>query len=164
MAIIKFSNTVAGKAQAEAIPDPKHIAYGARITVFTGADMPPAEAVADPSSIVLTTRQLMQGADAIADPSSIVLTTRQLMQGADAIARARLQAIEGYIRGIVGVDAKEVADQIAPTGTYAQIKFWKWDNKTIRRTDPEVNAMRVALGWNAALMDSIFVAGSGMDP
>ena len=144
MAITKFSNTVAGKAQAEAIPDPKHIAYGARITVFTGADMPPAEAVAD--------------------PSSIVLTTRQLMQGADAIARARLQAIEGYIRGIVGVDAKEVADQNAPTGTYAQIKFWKWDNKTIRRTDPEVNAMRVALGWNAALMDSIFVAGSGMDP
>lgn len=144
MPIIKFPSTAAGKAQAEAIPDPKHIAYGARITVFTGADMPPAEAVAD--------------------PSSIVLTTRQLMQGADAIARARLQAIEGYIRGIVGVDAKEVADQIAPTGTYAQIKFWKWENKTIRRTDHEVNAMRVALGWNAALMDSIFVAGSGMDP
>lgn len=144
MPIIKFPNTAAGKAQAEALPDPKYITYGARITAFTGADIPPAEAVAD--------------------PSSIVLTTRQLMQGADAIARARLQAIEGYIRGIVGVDAKEVADQIAPTGTYAQIKFWKWDNKTIRRTDPEVNAMRVALGWNAALMDSIFVAGSGMAP
>ena len=144
MAITKFPNTVGGKAEAEATPDPKHIAYGARITVFTGADMPPAEAVAN--------------------PSSIVLTTRQLMQGADAIARARLQAIEGYIRGIVGVDAKDPADQIAPTGTYAQIKFWKWDNKTIQRTDPEVNAMRVALGWNAALMDSIFVAGSGMDP
>lgn len=143
MAITRFQNTVAGKAQAEAIPDPKYIVYGARITVFTGADMPPAEAVAD--------------------PSSIVLTTRQLMQGADAIARARLQAIEGYIRGVVGVDAKEVADQIAPTGTYAQIKYWKWHNATIRRTDQEVNAMRVALGWNNALMDSIFVAGSGMD-
>lgn len=144
MPIIKFPNTTAGKAQAEAIPDPKHIAYGARITVFTGADIPPAEAVAD--------------------PSSIVLTTRQLMQGADAIARARLQAIEAYVRGIVGVDAKDPADQIAPTGTYAQIKYWKWDNKTIRRTDPEVNAMRAALGWTPALMDSIFVAGSGMDP
>ena len=143
MAITKFSNTVSGMAQAEAIPDPKHIVFGARITVFTGADMPPAEAVAD--------------------PSSIVLTTRQLMQGADAIARARLQAIEGYIRGIVGVDAKDPADQISPTGTYAQIKYWKWDNHTIRRTDHEVNAMRVALGWNNALMDSIFVAGSGMD-
>lgn len=144
MAITRFQNTVAGKAQAEAIPDPKYIVYGARITVFTGADMPPAEAVAD--------------------PSSIVLTTRQLMQGADAIARARLQSIEGYIRGIVGLDAKDPADQIAPTGNYAQIKYWKWDNKTIRRTDAEVNAMRAALGWTPALMDSIFVAGSGMDP
>ena len=144
MAIKKFPNTAAGKAEAEAVPQPRYIIEGPRITVFTGSDIPPA--------------------DAVVEPSSIVLTTRQLMQGTDAIARARLQAIEGYIRGIVGVDAKDVADQIAPTGTYAQIKFWKWDNKTIRRTDPEVNAMRVALGWNAALMDSIFVAGSGMDP
>ena len=144
MAILKFDNTVAGWAQINVLPDPKRpIINGARVTVLTGADVPPPEAVVD--------------------PASIVLTTRQLMQGADAIARARLQAIEGYIRGIVGVDAKDAADQIAPTGNYAQIKFWKWDNKTIRRTDAEVNAMRVALGWNNALMDSIFVAGSGMD-
>lgn len=144
MSIQKYPNTVDGKAQAQAVPDPKHIMYGARITVFTGADIPPA--------------------DAVVDPASIVLTTRQLMQGADAIARARLQAIEGYIRGIVGVDAKDPADQIAPTGNYAQIKYWKWHNATIRRTDQEVNAMRVALGWNSALMDSIFIAGSGMNP
>ena len=64
----------------------------------------------------------------------------------------------------VGRRAELGGDQIAPTGTYAQIKYWKWDNKTIRRTDPEVNAMRAALGWTPALMDSIFVAGSGMDP
>lgn len=145
MAILKFDNTVAGWTQINALPEPKYpIINGARVTVLTGADVPTSEAVAN--------------------TASIILTTRQLMQGADAIARARLQAIEGYIRGIVGVDAKDPADQIAPTGTYAQIKYWKWDNKTIRRTDPEVNAMRAALGWNAALMDSIFVAGSGMDP
>lgn len=144
MAIIKYPNTAAGKAEAEAVPQPRYIMEGPRITVFTGDDIPPAEAVVD--------------------PSSIVLTTRQLIQGADAIARARAQAIEGYIRGIVGVDAKDAADQIAPTGNYAQIKFWKWDNKTIRRTDAEVNAMRVALGWTPALMDQIFVAGSGMNP
>lgn len=145
MAIQKFDNSVDGWAKINALPDPKYpIINGARVTVLTGSDIPPA--------------------DAIVDPSSIVLTTRQLMQGADAIARARLQAIEGYVRGILGVDAKDPADQILPAGNYAQIKFWKWDNKTIRRTDHEVNAMRVALGWNAALMDSIFVAGSGMDP
>ena len=145
MPIIKFENTVDGWAQINALPDPKcPIINGARVTVLTGAHIPPA--------------------DAVVDPSSIVLTTRQLMQGADAIARARLQAIEGYIRGIVGVDAKDPADQIAPTGTYAQIKYWRWHNATIRRTDQQVNAMRVALGWDAALMDSIFIAGSGMAP
>lgn len=150
MAIIKYPNTVDGKAVAESTPDPKYIMYGARITVFTGEDMPPAEAVAD--------------------PSSIVLTTRQMMQGADAIARARLQAIEGYIRGVVGVDAKDPADQIAPAGNYSQIKYWKWHNQTIRRTDPQVNALRVAIqgamtnAQSIAEMDAIFVAGSGMDP
>lgn len=145
MAILKFENTIEGWAQINALPNPKHsIITGAKVVVLTGADFPPEEAVAD--------------------PSSIVLTTRQLMQGADVIARARLQAIESYIRDIVGVDAKDPANQIAPTGSYAQIKYWKWNNSTIRRTDQEVNAMRVALGWNATMMDNIFVAGSRMDP
>lgn len=139
MGILKFNNTVAGWTEINALPNPKHpIILGGLVTVLTEADVPSDAAAAD--------------------PSSIVLTTRQLMQGADAIARARLQAIEGYILGIVGLDAKE------PTGTYAQIKYWKWHNATIRRTDQEVNAMRAALGWTPSLMDSIFVAGSGMDP
>lgn len=144
MPIIKFPNTAAGKAQAEALPDPKYITYGARITAFTGADVPPAEAVAD--------------------PASIVLTTRQLIQGADNIARAHALAIEGYIRGIVGVDAKDPADQIPATGNYSQIKFWRWHNATIRRSDANTNALRVAIGVTPAVMDQIFVAGSGMDP
>jgi len=144
MPIIKFPNTAAGKAQAEALPDPKYITYGARITVLTGADVPPAEAAAD--------------------PARIVLTTRQLIQGADAIARAHALAIEAYIRGIVGVDAKEVADQIPATGNYSQIKFWRWNNQTIRRSDANINALRAAIGITPAVMDSIFIAGSGMDP
>lgn len=151
MAILKFDNTAAGWAQINALPNPKHpIISGGRVTVLTGTDVPPDAAAAD--------------------PSSIVLTTRQLIQGADAIARARLQAIEGYIRGIVGVDAKDPADQIAPAGTYAQIKYWKWHNQTIRRTDPQINALRVAIQGtmtnpqSIAEMDQIFVAGSGMDP
>lgn len=143
MAIQKFPNTAAGKTQAQAVPDPKYIMEGSRITVFTGADIPPA--------------------DAVVDPSSIVLTTRQLIQGADAIARAHALAIEGYIRGIVGVDAKDPADQIPATGNYSQIKYWKWHNATIRRGDAQVNALRVAMGISNAVMDQIFVAGSGMD-
>ena len=144
MPITKFPNTAAGKAQAQAVPDPKYIMEGPRITVFTGADIPPA--------------------DAVTDPSSIVLTTRQLIQGANAIARAHATAIEGYIRGIVGLDAKDPADQIAPTGNYAQIMYWKWHNQTMRRSDAMVNALRVAMGITPAVMDQIFVAGSGMDP
>ena len=40
MAIKKYPNTAAGKAEAEAVPDPKYILEGPRITVFTGADIP----------------------------------------------------------------------------------------------------------------------------
>jgi len=58
MAILKYPNTIAGKAEAEAVPQPRYIMEGHRITVFTGDDIPPADAVTDPSSIVLTTRQL----------------------------------------------------------------------------------------------------------
>ena len=144
MPILKYANTLANKAIAEALPDPKYITYGARITVFTGADVPPAEA--------------------IVDPASIVLTTRQLIQGADTIARAHALAIEAYIRGIIGVDAKDPADQIPATGNYSQIKFWRWNNQTIRRSGANVNALRAAIGITPAVMDSIFIAGSGMDP
>lgn len=145
MAILKFDNTVAGWTQINALPNPKYpIISGSRVTVLTGTDIPPDAAATD--------------------PSSIVLTTRQLIQGADAIARAHALAIEAYIRGIVGVDAKDPADQIPATGNYSQIKFWRWNNQTIRRSDANVNALRVAMGVTPAVMNSIFVAGSGMDP
>ena len=131
MAITKFPNTAAGKAQAEAIPDPKHITYGARILVFTGADIPPDSA--------------------IVDPSSIVLNLNQLHAGALAIGQVRLTELETYITGIL------------TTGTPAQKIFWRYSN-TIRRTGAKVNQMRLATGWSNALLDNIFVAGSGLDP
>lgn len=149
MAIVKFPNTAAGKAAAEAVPQPRYIMEGSRITVFTGSDIPPAESVVD--------------------PASIVLTTRQLIQGADAIGRARYLAVKAYIRDIVGLDAKDPADQIAPSGTVAQQKYWGYHNATIRRTDANINALRVAIqggmtnAQSIAEMNQIFIAGSGMD-
>ena len=128
MAITKFPNTVAGKAEAEATPDPKHIAYGARITVFTGADMPPAEAVAD--------------------PSSIVLTAHQLHAGALAIGQTRLNELKALIAS-------------PPTPA---IGLYLGMSQAIARSSPKVKQARTTLGWSAALMNSIFVAGSGMDP
>lgn len=131
MPIIKFPNTAAGKAQAEAVPQPRHIMEGARITVFTGADIPTEEAVAD--------------------PSSIVLNLNQLHSGALVIGQTRLTELETYITGIL------------TTGTPAQKIFWKYSG-TVRRTDAKVNQMRLATGWSNALLNSIFVAGSGLDP
>lgn len=131
MPITKFDNTAAGKAQANAIPDPKYIMEGARITVFTGADIPPAEAVTD--------------------PASIILNLNQLHAGALAIGQTRLTELETYITGIL------------TTGTPAQKIFWRYSG-TIRRTNAKVNQMRLATGWSPALLDSIFVAGSGLDP
>ena len=145
MAITKYTNDAAGRALAAAVPDPKHAWHdGGRILVFTGADVPTSEAVSN--------------------PSGIVLTTRQLMQGADAVARARYTEVKTYIRGIVGVDAKDPADQIAANGTVDQQKYWGWRNASIRRSDANVNGMRAALGWTPALMDKVFIAGSTMDP
>lgn len=145
MAITKYTNDSAGRALVSAVPDPKHVWHdNARIWVYTGADVPTSEAVSN--------------------PGGIVLTTRQLMQGADAVARARFLEVKAYIRGIVGVDAKDVADQIAPTGTVDQQKYWGWHNASIRRRDANVNALRAAVGWTPALMDQVFIAGSTMDP
>lgn len=145
MTITKYANDAAGRATVAAIPDPKHVwADGARILVYTGADIPTSEAVSN--------------------PAGIVLTTRQLMQGADAVARARYLEVKAYIRGIVGVDAKDPADQIAPTGTVDQQKYWGGHNASIRRSDANVNGMRASLGWTPALMNQVFIAGSTMDP
>jgi len=145
MAITKYPNDAAGRALVASVPGPKHVWHdNARIWVFTGADVPTSEAVSK--------------------PGEIVLTTRQLIQGADAVARARYLEVKAYIRGIVGVDAKDPADQIAPTGTVDQQKYWGWHNATIRRSDAIVNAMRASLGWTPALMNQVFIAGSTMDP
>jgi hypothetical protein len=131
MPIVKYENTLANKAIVEALPDPKYIMYGARIAVFTGADIPPA--------------------DAVTNPSSIVLNLNQLHAGALAIGQIRLTELETYITGIL------------TTGTSAQKIFWRYSG-TIRRTGAKVNQMRLATGWSNALLDSIFVAGSGLDP
>ena len=131
MAITKYPNTAAGKADALAIPDPKYIMEGAKITIFTGADIPPA--------------------DAVVAPSSIVLNLNQLHAGALVIGQVRLTELETYITGIL------------TTGTPAQKIFWRYSG-TVRRTDAKVNQMRLATGWSNALLDNIFVAGSGLDP
>ena len=145
MAITKYANDAAGRATVAALPGPKHIwADGARIWVYRGADIPTSEAVSN--------------------PGGIVLTTRQLLQGADSVARARYLEVKAHIRGIVGVDAKEPADQIAPTGTINEQKYWGWHNSSIKRSDAIVNVMRTVLGWTPAQMDQVFIAGSTMDP
>lgn len=88
---------------------------------------------------------------AVTDPSSIVLNLNQLHAGALVIGQTRLTELETYITGIL------------TTGTPAQKIFWKYSG-TVRRTDAKVNQMRLATGWSNALLNSIFIAGSGLDP
>ena len=128
MPILKYANTLANKAIAEALPDPKYITYGARITAFTGADVPPAEAVLY--------------------PSSIVLTSHQLHQGALAIGQTRLNELKALIAS-------------PPTPA---IGIYLDKCNVIARNHARVNQARTTLGWTNALMDQIFVAGSGLDP
>lgn len=129
MATLKFDNTLAGWAQINALPNPKHpIISGARVTVLTGTDVPPDAAAAD--------------------PSSIVLTTHQLHSGALAIGQTRLNELKALI----------ASPPTPAVGLYLGM------SQAIARSSPRVNQARTTLGWSAALMDSIFVAGSGMDP
>lgn len=88
---------------------------------------------------------------AVVDPASIVLNLNQLHAGALAIGQTRLTELETYITGIL------------TTGTPAQKIFWRYSG-TVRRTDAKVNQMRLATGWSNALLNNIFIAGSGLDP
>lgn len=128
MAIIKFDNTLVGKAQAEAIPDPKYIMYGGKITVLTGTNIPPPEGVID--------------------PLNIILTTHQLHAGALAVSQTRLNELKALIA----------------TPPTPAIGLYLDKSQTIVRSDPKVNQARTTLGWSVALMNQIFVAGSGLDP
>lgn len=128
MPIKKFDNTVAGKALALDVPDPKYIIEGPHITVFTGADIPPDTAVAN--------------------PSSIVLTTHQLHAGALAVGQTRLDQLTALI-------------ETPPTPA---IGLYLGMSQQIARASSKVNQARQSLGWTNALMDQVFVAGSGMDP
>lgn len=116
-----------------------------------------AEAIPDPKyiiegvKIVVFTDADIPPVDSVTDPASIVLNLNQLHTGALAIGQIRLNELEAYITDIL------------TTGTRTQKIFWKYSS-TIRRTDAKVNQMRLAVNWSNDLLDSIFIAGSGLDP
>ena len=89
MTIQTFPDTPEGQASAAAVPEPKHIWITPRgkIVVFTGVDIP------DPSIPL----------------ADITLSKWQLMTGILTVGgQPKLNAANAYIRGIVGVDAKDV--------------------------------------------------------
>ena len=116
-----------------------------------------AEAIPDPKyiiegvKIVVFTDADIPPVDSVTDPASIVLNLNQLHTGALAIGQIRLNELEAYITDIL------------TTGTRTQKIFWKYSS-TIRRTSAKVNQMRLAVNWSNDLLDSIFIAGSGLDP
>lgn len=144
MSINNFKDTPEGRAAADAIPDPKHvwITSGSRIVVFTGEDIPDF-------SIPL---------------ADITLSKWQLMTGILAVGgQGKLNNADAYIRGIVGVDAKDVADQIAGTGTPAQKIMWKHCD-AFTRGMVYINQLRIGAGLTVIQMDDVFRIGVSQVP
>ena len=144
MAIQQFPGTEEGIAAAAAIPSPKYIWITpiSRIMVFTGEDIP----------------------DFSVPLESITLSKWQLMTGILVVGgQPKLNAADAYIRGIVGVDAKDVADQIAGTGTPAQKIMWKHCD-AFTRGMPYINQLRIGAGMTNAQMDDVFRIGVAQVP
>lgn len=144
MAVNNFKDTTEGRAAAEAIPDPKHvwITPGSRIVVFTNEDIP----------------------DFSTPLADITLSKWQLMTGILSVGgQVKLDAADAYIRGIVGVDAKDVADQIAGTGTPAQKIMWKHCD-AFTRGMVYINQLRIGAGMTNAQMDDVFRVGVAQVP
>lgn len=144
MTIQTFPDTTEGQASAAAVPEPKHIWITPRgkIVVFTGVDIP------DPSIPV----------------ADITLSKWQLMTGILTVGgQPKLNAANAYIRGIVGVDAKDLADQIAGTGTPAQKVMWSHCDK-FTRDMVYINQLRVGAGLTNNEMDDVFRIGVAQVP
>ena len=144
MTIQTFPDTTEGKASAAAVPEPKliWITPRGRIVVFTGVDIP------DPSIPL----------------ADIALSKWQLMTGILTVGgQPKLNAANAYIRGIVGVDAKDLADQIAGTGTPAQKVMWSHCDKFTRGM-VYINQLRVGSGLTNNEMDDVFRIGVAQVP
>ena len=127
-----------------AIPEPKlvWITPGARVVVFDGEDIP----------------------DLSVPIGDITLTKWQLMTGILTVGgQPKLNAANAYIRGIVGVDAKDLADQIAGTGTPAQKVMWSHCDKFTRGM-VYINQLRVGSGLTNNEMDDVFRIGVAQVP
>jgi hypothetical protein len=144
MTIQTFQDTPDGQASAAAVPEPKHIWITPRgkIVVFTGVDIPD-------TSIPL---------------ADITLSKWQLMTGILTVGgQPKLNAADAYIRGLVGVDAKDLADQIAGTGTPAQKIMWSHCDKFTRGM-VYINQLRIGAGLTNAEMDDVFRIGVAQVP
>ena len=144
MTIQNFPDTPEGQAAAAAVPEPKHlwITPRGKIVVFTGVDIP----------------------DTPIPIANITLSKWQLMTGILTVGgQVKLGAANAYIRGIVGVDAKDLADQIAGTGTPAQKIMWIHCDKFTRGM-VYINQLRVGAGLTNNEMDDVFRIGVAQVP
>lgn len=143
MSILTFAADVAATS-IESILGPKlvWITPGTRVVVFTGEDIP----------------------DFSVPIGSITLSKWQLMTGILSVGgQPKLNAADLYIRGIVGVDAKDPADQIAGTGTPAQKVMWSHCDKFTRGM-VYINQLRVGAGLTNNEMDDVFRIGVAQVP
>lgn len=144
MSIYQFVATADGFISANAIIDPKYLWVTPRgkIVVFTGEDIP----------------------DFSAPLADITLSKWQLMTGILAVGgQPKLNAANAYLRDIIGVDAKDAADQVAGTGTPAQKIMWQHCNDFTRGM-VYINQLRIGAGLTVSQMDDAFRIGVAQVP
>ncbi len=140
MARLTFPNTAQGMADAEAVAQPRHIIWSnARITVWTGADVP----------------EVPKAEDAI-------LTQLQFYNGVLAVGgQARLAAVEAYVAALMANPASTPKEKLY----WKLCNEMQRKEIYIRqlRLDPTFRGSLTAQ-QSVAEMDNIFLAGSGYEP
>lgn len=139
MARLQFPNTVAGLAQANAVPNPKHIIEDPRrgYTVLTGSDMP----------------EVPKATDA-------VLSKLQFFQGALAISQDRLAAVETYVSTLLaGSPTRNQRLYWTHSNEFRRNDLYIQELRTNATFKGALTPEQ-----SRAEMDNIFLAGSGYEP
>jgi hypothetical protein len=137
MARLQFPNTVAGLAQANAVPNPKHIIEDPRrgYTVLTDSDMP----------------EVPKATDA-------VLTRTQLLNGALAVGGQTLwNAVKAFIEDQKANGPPEQQNHWATSNVFLRNEIYTRQLRLAIKGAKSDQQSR-------AEMDNIFLAGSGYEP
>lgn len=139
MARLTFPDTTEGRAQAAAVPDPKHtiVNPGRNLVVLTEGNVPEAQQATD-----------------------VVLSKLQFFQGALAISQARLAAVEAYVSTLLaGSPTRNQRLYWTHGNEFRRNDLYIQELRTNATFKGALTPEQ-----SKAEMDNIFLAGSGYEP